>query len=71
MEDLIAAVTDEVGAAQVHAVRIVVGARACVSSAALRFCFDVCARGTPLEGATLDIVEGVGEELRLREVEVT
>jgi hydrogenase nickel incorporation protein HypA/HybF len=71
MEDLVATVTREVAAARVHVVRLVVGKDACASPHALRFCFEVCARGTALEGATLDIVETAGDELRLREVEVT
>jgi hydrogenase nickel incorporation protein HypA/HybF len=55
----------------VHVVRLRVGRDACVSPDALRFCFDVCTRGTPLEGAALEIVEGTGGELRLQELEVT
>lgn len=71
MEDLVATVTTEIDAARVHVVRLVVGRRSCASTEALRFCFDVCTRGTTLEGATLDIVETDGDELRLRDVEVS
>jgi Zn finger protein HypA/HybF involved in hydrogenase expression len=71
MEDLVATVTEEIREARVHVVRLVVGRGACVSPSALRFCFDVCTHGTPLEGATLEIAEGMGDELRLEEVEVT
>ncbi len=35
--------------------------RCCPNS--LRFCFDVCARGTPVEGADLEIVETPGRAL--------
>ncbi len=71
IEDLVEAVTDETAGARVHVVRLRVGRDACVSVDALHFCFDVCTRGTGLEGAALEIIEGVGDELRLQEVEVT
>jgi hypothetical protein len=74
MEDLIAAVEEETRgppATRVHVVRLLVGRETCVSPDALRFCFDVCARGTALEGAALEIVPGAGDELRLQDLEVT
>jgi hydrogenase nickel incorporation protein HypA/HybF len=71
MEDLITAVTEETVGARVHVVRLRIGPDAGVSPESLSFCFDVCARGTALEGAALQIVEGVGTELRLDELEVT
>ena len=71
VKSLIDVVTGEVGESRVHVVRLHLGRRACVSAHSLRFCFDVCARGTPLEGATLDIVEADGDELRIEEVEVS
>lgn len=71
MKSLITAVTGAVGESRVHVVRLHVGRHACASSHALRFCFQVCARGTPVEGATLDIVETDGDELRVEEVEVS
>lgn len=71
MEDLIDAVTEQSGASRVHVVRLRIGRDACVSTDALRFCFDVCARGTALEGAALEIVESSGDELQLQEIEVT
>ncbi len=71
MEDLVSMVEDEAGDARVHVVRLEVGREACASPHALRFCFEICAHGTALEGAALDIVETRGAELRLREVEVT
>ncbi len=57
MESLVTTVAEEVGAARVMTVRLEVGALTCVVPAALRFCFDVCTNGTPLEGAEIDIVE--------------
>jgi hydrogenase nickel incorporation protein HypA/HybF len=37
-----------------------VGRLAAVMPDAIRFCFDLCAEGTPLEGASLDVVEVAG-----------
>jgi hydrogenase nickel incorporation protein HypA/HybF len=71
IEDLISTVEDGVGGAKVHLVRLVVGKASCASPHALQFAFELCTHGTPLEGATLDIVETPGEDLRLSEVEVT
>jgi hydrogenase nickel incorporation protein HypA/HybF len=42
---------------RVAVVRMEVGRLSCVAPAALRFCFDVCSRGTLLEGAALEIAE--------------
>ena len=70
VKSLIDVVAREVGGSRVHVVRLQVGRRACTSAHSLRFCFEVCARGTPLEGATLDIVETEGDGLRVEEVEV-
>jgi hypothetical protein len=71
MEDLLTAVTSEIGDARVHVVRLEVRRRSGASAHALRFCFEVCARGTPLEGATSEITETAGDELRLKELEVS
>jgi hydrogenase nickel incorporation protein HypA/HybF len=71
MEDLVGVVSEETEGVRVHVVRLRVGSEACVSVEALRFCFDVCAHGTGLEGALLEVVEGVGEELRLQDIEVS
>jgi len=71
MEDLVELVTRESGDVRVHVVRLEVGRQACASPHALRFSFEVCTAGTPLEGAALEIVETSGDELRLREVEVS
>lgn len=71
MEDLVALVESEVGRARVHVVRLEVGQRAGASPHALRFCFDICVCGTALEGAALEIVTTEGDELRLKEVEVS
>lgn len=46
----------EHAAARVLRVRLRIGALSCVAPEALRFCFDVAARNTAADGATLDIV---------------
>lgn len=56
--------------ARVVRVRLEVGKLAAVLPDALRFCFDACANGTAVEGATLDIIETQGEELRVKDMEV-
>jgi hydrogenase nickel incorporation protein HypA/HybF len=59
-ESMIAAVAERVGPARVARVRLQVGQLAGVVPEALQFCFDVCARGTTLEGAALEIDEVPG-----------
>ncbi|MCC6751125.1 MAG: hydrogenase maturation nickel metallochaperone HypA [Deltaproteobacteria bacterium] len=46
--------------ARVRTVRVVVGQLAGVEPEALRFAFEVVARGTAVEGATLELVEELG-----------
>lgn len=69
-ESLIDGVCENVGDARVVRVVIEIGKRSAVVIAAIRACFEVCTRGTALEGAKLEIVEPAGQELRVREVEV-
>jgi hydrogenase nickel incorporation protein HypA/HybF len=57
MESVVAAVEEEVHPARVACVRLQIGRLSGALPAALRFCFDVCARGTALEGAALEILE--------------
>jgi hydrogenase nickel incorporation protein HypA/HybF len=57
MESVVAEIGDRLGEVRVSTVRLEVGRLAGVVPEALRFCFDVCTRGTSLEGATLEIVE--------------
>ena len=55
MRDIVEEVARSNGAARVSAVRVEVGALACVETAALRFCFDASMIGSLAEGARLDI----------------
>jgi len=60
MESIVSAVEENVRPARVACVRLQVGQLCGVVPEALRFCFDVCARGTALEGAALEIQEVCG-----------
>lgn len=71
MEDLVETVSSGTADVRVHVVRLVVGVESGASPHALRFSFDICTRGTRLEGAALEILETSGNELRLADVEVT
>jgi len=48
------------GAARVTRVRLEIGRLSAVLPDAVRFCFDVCARDTVVEGAVLEIIETEG-----------
>lgn len=57
MASLVDAVRERVGETRVVSVRLEVGRLTAALPDALRFSFDVCAQGTSLEGATLQIAE--------------
>jgi hydrogenase nickel incorporation protein HypA/HybF len=59
-ESVIAAVVERVGDTKVETVTLVIGRLSGVVADSVRFCFEMCAQGTPLEGAALDIVEVPG-----------
>lgn len=61
---------EHVNGAQVRRAKLEIGKRAGVMAESVRFCFDICVRGTPVEGATLEIIEPAGEELNVKELEV-
>jgi hydrogenase nickel incorporation protein HypA/HybF len=71
IESLIDTVEEQVKDARVWTVCLEVGRQACAAPEALKFCFEVCTRGTSLEGAKLEVVEVEGQVLRIREVEVS
>jgi hydrogenase nickel incorporation protein HypA/HybF len=56
-ESLVAAVADNVGTSRVESVTVVVGRLSGVVADSLHFYFDLCAAGTPLEGAKLEILD--------------
>ena len=63
-ESMVGIVTDAAARERVQHVKSVlveVGELSCVAPDALRFCFDAVARGTPVEGAQLEIARIAGE----------
>jgi len=71
MDDLVTELTRSLDGARVHVVRLELGRLSCASPHALEFCFDVCAKGTPMESAELVIVRTDGDALRLKDIEVS
>lgn len=68
--NVVAICAEHAGAAQVMRVTLEIGKLAAVMPDAIRFCFDICAQGTVVEGATLDIIETAGEEMKIKQMEV-
>lgn len=60
MEGVVSAVAERAGLSKVACLRLEIGRLSAVVPDALRFCFDLCAAGTVLEGARLEIVEIAG-----------
>ena len=58
--NVVAICAERANGAQVLRVTLEIGKRAGVMADSVRFCFDICAKGTPVEGATLEIVDGAG-----------
>lgn len=58
--NVVAIVSEHAKDAKVLRVTLEVGKLSAVMPEAIRFCFDVCTRGTVLEGATLEILEPAG-----------
>jgi hydrogenase nickel incorporation protein HypA/HybF len=54
---------ERAGDARVTRVRLEIGQLSAVMPDAVRFCFDVCAKDTVLEGAELEIIETAGRAL--------
>lgn len=57
---VVAIVSEHAAGRRVMRVRLEIGRLSAVMPDAVRFCFDVCARGTSLEGAALEIDEIAG-----------
>ena len=56
-QSIVATVADNVGTSRVERVTVVVGRLSGVVADSLHFYFDLCAEGTPLEGAKLEILD--------------
>lgn len=60
MDSLVCTVSEQIGDSRVVSIRLRVGELTCVVPDALKFCFEVCTRGTALQGATLEIESVAG-----------
>lgn len=58
--NLVAICSEHANGAKVSRVTLVVGKLSAVMPESIRFCFDICAKGTLLEGAQLEIEEPPG-----------
>jgi hydrogenase nickel incorporation protein HypA/HybF len=68
--NVVAIVSERAEGQRVTRVRLEIGRLSAVVPDSIRFCFDICAQGTPLEGAELEILESAGQELLIKEMEV-
>jgi hydrogenase nickel incorporation protein HypA/HybF len=68
--NVVAIVGEAARGRRVRRVTLEIGKLSGVMSDAVRFCFDVAAHGTLLEGATLEIRELAGEELNVKSMEL-
>jgi hydrogenase nickel incorporation protein HypA/HybF len=59
-QSIVEMVGERAGEARVQRLALVIGRLSGVMPDALRFCFDICAEGTGLEGAVLEIIEPPG-----------
>ena len=60
-ESIVSTVSERLGGARIARVRLEIGKLSAIVPDAVRFCFEVCARGTTLEGAMLEVVEVPGQ----------
>ncbi|MFN8553139.1 MAG: hydrogenase maturation nickel metallochaperone HypA [Candidatus Obscuribacterales bacterium] len=61
-QNIVAIVGERAGNQKVNRVKLEIGKLSAIVPDAIRFCFDLCAKDTVLEGATLEIdeIEGLG-----------
>jgi hydrogenase nickel incorporation protein HypA/HybF len=59
-ESIVTAITERMGDAPIRRVRVQVGRLSGVVPGALRFCFELAAEGTTLDGAELEIISSPG-----------
>lgn len=62
-QNIVAIVSEHAKNAPVKRVTLEIGKLSAIMPDAIQFCFDVCTKGTVLEGATLEIIEisGIGK----------
>jgi hydrogenase nickel incorporation protein HypA/HybF len=68
--NIVAIVGEAAVGRRVVRITLEIGEEAGVAADAIAFCFDVVARGTPVEGAVLDIVPRAGLELSIKTMEI-
>jgi hydrogenase nickel incorporation protein HypA/HybF len=68
--DIIEACEEASGGAPIKRVVLEIGKLSPVLPEAVRFCFELAGAGTLAEGATLEILETPGEELKIHSMEV-
>lgn len=61
--NIVAIVVEHAGNDRVCRVQVEIGRLSAIVPDAVRFCYDVCASGTPLEGSELEIVDAPGRWL--------
>lgn len=59
-QSVVHAVCDRMGDAQVRRICLEIGTLSGVVADSVRFCFDLITEGTPLEGASLEIIQPTG-----------
>ena len=59
-QEIVAQIAESARDARVTRVVLEIGKLAAILPDAVRFCFDLCSEGTPLEGASLVIIETPG-----------
>lgn len=59
-EDILSSIAEKCGDAKIARVVLEIGKLSMVQPQSLRFCFELCCAGTPLEGAELEIIETPG-----------
>jgi hydrogenase nickel incorporation protein HypA/HybF len=56
-QSIVEVCSERADGAKVRRVTLEIGRLTCVTPDALRFCYDVCAEGTSLQGSELEIIE--------------
>ncbi|MBV9649264.1 MAG: hydrogenase maturation nickel metallochaperone HypA [Pseudonocardiales bacterium] len=59
-QSVVHAVCDRMGDAQIRRICLEIGTLSGVVADSVRFCFDLITEGTPLEGASLEIIQPTG-----------
>lgn len=67
--NVVAIVSEHAAGKKVKRVKLSIGPRACVERESLAFCFELAAKGSVLEGAKLEMVDGEGDSFLIKEYE--